>query len=337
MHDDTTWQRAHVRALRDLTPSVREFELEPEHGVRAWTPGSHLRVRVPLATAHEARDEARDQMRHYSLVGLPAESAARGTYRIAVKRLEPGRGGSRHLWSLAVGAELAVGAPANHFELSASAPQYLLVAGGIGVTPLVSMARTLAARGAALRMCYAARSADELAYRDELADALGARLAVFTGESGERVDLDAEIAALAPGGQLYVCGPIVLLDAAREAWERSGRAIGDLRFETFGNTGRHAAVPFWVELADRGGQRIEVPADRSLLDVLEDAGIAALSDCRRGECGLCTLQIVRTDGVVDHRDVFLSARQKAANERFCTCVSRVSGGGIVLDSAYRPD
>ena len=329
MHDDTTWQRAHVRALRDLTPSVREFELVPEHGVRAWTPGSHLRVRVPLAQ--------RDETRHYSLVGLPAESASRGAYRIAVKRLEPGRGGSRHLWSLAEGAELAIGEPANHFELSAAAPQYLLVAGGIGVTPLVAMARTLAARGAVLRMCYAARTADELAYRDELADALGAGLALFSDESGERLDLDAEIAALAPGGQLYVCGPIVLLDAAREAWERGGRAVGDLRFETFGNTGRHAAEPFWVELADRGGQRLDVPADRSLLDVLEEAGIAALSDCRRGECGLCALQVVRCNGIADHRDVFLSARQKAANERFCTCVSRVSGGGIVLDSAYRPD
>ncbi len=327
MHDDTSWQGARVRALRDLTPTIREFELVPEHGVRAWTPGSHLRVRVLLGQRLETR--------HYSLVGLPAESASRGAYRIAVKRLEPGRGGSRHLWSLAEGAELAIGEPANHFDLSASAPQYLLVAGGIGVTPLIAMARTLAARDAPLRMCYAARGADELAYRDELGDALGAGLAVFSGD--ERIDLDAEIAALAPGGQLYICGPIVLLDAAREAWERSGRAVGDLRFETFGNTGRHAAVPFWVELADRGGQRIEVPADRSLLDVLEELGIPALSDCRRGECGLCALQVVRCDGTADHRDVFLSARQKAANESFCTCVSRVNGGGIVLDSAYRPD
>jgi len=329
MHDDTTWQRAKLRALRDLTPTVRELELVPERGVRHWTPGSHLRVQVPVGPRHETR--------HYSLVGLPTESASRGAYRIAVKRLEPGRGGSRHLWSLAEGAELAIGEPANHFELSAAAPQYLVIAGGIGVTPLVSMARTLAARGARVRMCYAARSADELAYRDELAAALGGSLAVFRDDAGERVDLDAEIAALVPGGQLYVCGPIVLLDAVREAWERSGRAVGDLRFETFGNTGRHVAEPFWVELADRGGRRLEVPAERSLLDVLEEAGIAALSDCRRGECGLCALQVVRCDGMADHRDVFLSARQKAANERFCACVSRVSGGGIVLDSAYRPD
>ena len=330
MHDAIAWQTATVRRLRTLTPTVREFELVPARGVRVWTPGAHLKLRLPLGEpgAHE--------LRHYSLVGLPAEARAHGAYRIAVKRLEPGRGGSRHLWTLAEGDTVEIAEPDNHFELSAGAPQYLLVAGGIGVTPLVGMAQALAARGADVRMRYAARSADELAYRDELGAALGERLATFAGEAGERIDLDAEIAALAPGGQLFACGPIVLLDAARDAWERSGRAAGDLRFETFGNTGRHAAAPFWVELADRG-LRIEVPADRSLLDVLEGADVAALADCRRGECGLCAMRIVRVDGIVDHRDVFLSTRQKAENERFCACVSRVSGGGVVLDSAYRPD
>ena len=112
--------------------------------------------------------------------------------------------------------------------------------------------------------------------------------------------------------------------------------MADLRFETFGNSGRREAEPFWVELP-RHGLRFEVPAERSLLDVLEEHGVQALSDCRRGECGLCAMDIVSVQGTVDHRDVFFSAHQKQANQRLCACVSRINGGGVVLDSAYRPD
>jgi ferredoxin len=126
------------------------------------------------------------------------------------------------------------------------------------------------------------------------------------------------------------------MEAARAAWQRAGRLLADLRFETFGNSGRREAEPFWVELP-RHGLRFEVPADRNLLDVLEDHGVQALSDCRRGECGLCAMDIVSVQGTVDHRDVFFSTHQKQANERLCACVSRINGGGVVLDSAYRPD
>ena len=141
---------------------------------------------------------------------------------------------------------------------------------------------------------------------------------------------------LPPGAQLALCGPLRLMDAARQAWQRAGRPEADLRFETFGNSGAQAAEPFWVELP-RHGLRIEVPADRNLLDMLEEHGVQALSDCRRGECGLCALDIVSVQGTVDHRDVFFSAHQKQANGRMCACVSRVCGGGVVLDSAFRPD
>lgn len=295
--------------------------------------GSHLNVEVHI--------DGRLETRSYSLVGMPggkgtAEGGAAEVYRIAVKRAEPGRGGSRYLWGLETGAELNVGEPNNHFQLAVGAPQHLLVAGGIGITPIVGMALMLKARGANLQMRYAARNPGELVYHDVLSAALGERLRTFTDDARQFIDLPAEIAALAPRAQMWVCGPMPLLEAARAEWAAAGRAAADLRFETFGNTGRFEAQPFWVELP-RHRLRLQVPADRSLLDVLNEAGVETLFECKRGECGLCALDIVRVEGTVDHRDVFFSPHQKGGNTQLCACVSRISGGGVVLDSAYRPE
>jgi vanillate O-demethylase ferredoxin subunit len=328
MKNNLHWHPATVRMHRDLSASVREFEIRPEGGIKPWTVGSHLSVQVQV--------DGRAETRFYSLVGLPRVSPAHDVYRIAVRRAEPSRGGSRFMWGLEAGAELLIGEPNNHFELALGAPQYLLVAGGIGITPILGMAQMLAERGANVRMRYAARHSAELAYLETLRSCLGDRLQTFTDDTGTRLNLETEIAALVPGGQLWICGPLPMLDAAREAWARSGRHSADLRFETFGNSGRAQAQAFWVELP-RHGLRLHVPAQRSLLDVLEAAGIDTLADCRRGECGLCAIDIVRTEGTIDHRDVFFSAREKQANRRLCACVSRVSGGGVVLDSSYRPD
>ena len=328
MRNNQQWHPATVRAHRDLSPTVREFEIRPEGGVRPWTVGSHLNVRIEV--------DGREESRSYSLVGMPNAPAAHEAYRIAVKRAAPSRGGSRYMWRLETGDELLIGEPNNHFELGFGAPEFLLVAGGIGITPIVGMAQMLASKGADARMCYAARNADELVYRDALAAVLGPRLRTYCDDAGERLDLDREIAALAPRGQLLACGPVPLLDALRDAWERTGRHPADLRFETFGNTGRHEAQAFWVEVP-RHRVRIEVPADRSLLDMLNEAGVETLYDCRRGECGLCAMDIISATGTVDHRDVFFSAAEKRDSRRLCACVSRVSGGGVVLDSSYRPD
>jgi ferredoxin-NADP reductase len=322
------WTPATVRAHRDLTPTVREFELRPEGGVRPWTVGSHLDVQVMVGGWPETRS--------YSLVGMPRAAAAREVYRIAVKHMQPGRGGSRWMWSLETGAELRIGMPRNHFALSHGAPGVLLVAGGIGITPILGMAQTLAGRGEAVRMVYAARGAEEFAYLGELRAALGGQLATFAADAGERLDLAGEIAAMPAGARLWVCGPVTLLDAAREAWAAARRPAADLHIETFGNTGRFEAEAFWVELP-RHGLRLQVPADRSLLDVLDEAGVPTLWDCKRGECGLCALDVLRTEGTIDHRDVFLSAHQKAGNGTLCACVSRVAGGGVVIDSAYRDE
>ena len=331
-----TWHSASVRAHRDITPTVREFELLADRGVMPWSVGAHISVAVCI--------DGKDETRSYSLVGLPQRSQADGVYRIAVKRAQPGQGGSRFMWNLAVADTLNISQPGNHFELTGNAPprlqHHLLIAGGIGITPLLGMAQSLATRGCQVQMRYAARSTAELAYVDELRSALGGNLQVFCDDAGEQIDLDFEIAALPARGQLWMCGPLPLLDAARAAWARAGRAAADLRFETFGNSGQFEAQAFWVEIP-RHQLRLEVPAHRSLLSVLEQAGVQTLYECERGECGLCAMQVVSVNGTLDHRDVFFSAHEKLSNERLCACVSRVhraSGGAVVvLDSAYRSD
>ncbi|RZI94581.1 MAG: oxidoreductase, partial [Variovorax sp.] len=289
-------------------------------------PGAHLQVQV--MTSH-----GKLQTRSYSLVG---EVDGR-CWRIAVKRLDDGRGGSLAMWRLCEGDRLQVSAPQNHFALDLSAPGYLLVAGGIGITPLLLMAQRLGAlarrTGVPVRMLYGARHAGEFGYLALLEQALGENVVAHEGSAP--IDFAGAIAALPAGGQLYACGPVPMLEAVRRAWQAAGRPPADLRFETFGSSGRLPAQAFTVRVPRRD-LSITVPADCSLLEALEAAGVETLWDCRRGECGLCAMDVLGVDGEVDHRDVFLSAHEKQATTRICACVSRAVGT-LTIDCAWRPD
>jgi vanillate O-demethylase ferredoxin subunit len=325
MQRDDTWITATLRATRALTPGIREFTLVPDEGAAPYPTGAHLRIRLEVGE--------RATLRHYSLVGAAPRE---GAWRIAVQHEEQGRGGSRAMWAMAPGARLTISRPASHFELAAGAPEVLLLAGGIGITPLLGMAEALARRCARFRLLYAGRSRAAMAYLPELTALLGGALVVHAGDEAGRPDLTAAFAALAPGAEAYVCGPIGLLAAARRAWAEAGRAPASLVFETFGSSGHAAPREFLVRIP-RLGREVLVPADCSMLDALEAAGIGVLSDCRRGECGLCALDVLAVEGLVDHRDVFLSDRQQAENQRICACVSRVAGGGITIDPSWRGD
>ena len=228
MSGDIVWTEAVVQATRELTPSVREFTLATTRPSLPYAAGSHLQVELLI--------NGQPQTRSYSLIGQDDD----GLYRIAVKQLPLGRGGSLAMWRLAPGDLLRVGAPRNFSPLSLTAPGYLLMAGGIGITPLVLMAQTLAKRGAPARLVQGARTLSELAYGDVLRAALGDRLTQVVDERVERIDFAGEIAALPLGGQLYVCGPAPMLEAARQAWANAGRPAHDLRFETFGSSGHLA-------------------------------------------------------------------------------------------------
>lgn len=319
------WNEARIRSCRDLTGEVRLFEIEPLAGpARHYRPGAHLSLTVLVA--------GRPETRSYSLVGLHDPAV----YRIAVKRERESRGGSAYMWSLADGARLSIAEPQTLFELDYGLPAYWLVAGGIGITPMFGMARALLARGAEFRFAYCGRDEAAMPFLAELRRELGPRLSVHASADGNRLDLAAGIAAQPDGTGLFLCGPMRLLDAARRAWAQAGRDPALLRYETFGSSGRHAPEPFWVEIP-RHGIRLEVAENQTMLAALEAAGVETLSDCRRGECGLCALDVLAIRGAIDHRDVFFSEHEHAQGGRICACVSRAIGGGIVIDTAFRPD
>jgi dimethylamine monooxygenase subunit B len=321
---ELTWSEARVRSIADLAPSIRQFEIVPSDGrIKDFAPGSHIAVKVPLLGAQESR--------HYSLTGARAGDC----YRIAVKRLPGSRGGSAYMWSLEPGAMLAIAGPQTQFEIDWNRPAHRLVAGGIGITPILGMALRLAQRKSDVRLAYAVRERQDAAFAAELAEMLGDRLEIYASAEGRRLDLDAFFAGSPPGTMAAVCGPLTLMSAAQRAWASAGGLASDLRVETFGAGGARAAEPFTVRLSWRGEAReITVPETQSMLDALAAAGVEVAYDCLRGECGLCVLDVTGVCGQIDHRDVFLSGPQKAANTKICACVSRASGS-IAIDSAYR--
>jgi ferredoxin-NADP reductase len=315
------WRPAHIVATQDLTPDIRSFEIVPEGEFPPAAPGAHLKLAVVA--------DGRPDTRSYSIV----ETTPRG-YRIAVKRLKQSRGGSAYMASLGAGARLEIAGPHNHFALRPGRPEYLLIAGGIGITAIFAHARALAKTGSDFRVLYGAHTREDLALVGPLEDFLGERLSLFVSAEGRRIDLGEAFAGLSPEAEAYVCGPVPMLEAAKQAWRKAGRPIDLLRFETFGASGAWPTQSFRMKIP-RLDRDIFVPAGKSMLQALEDAGIAMIFDCRKGECGLCALPILEVDGIVDHRDVFFSEEEKAAGERVCTCVSRVYGGSITLDTSDR--
>jgi ferredoxin-NADP reductase len=315
---------ATVRAVRDVASDVRMVEIEPDAQARPYPTGSHLDIAVVI-------DELPD-IRSYSLVG---ERPVGGAYRIAVKEIEDSRGGSRFVRALEAGTDVEVSEPQSHFELQYGRPEYLLVAGGIGITPLVGMAFALERHGRPFRLLYAARTREQMPFVDELRELLGDRLELFVSADGERLDLDAEIDRLDPDGELYLCGPLRLRDAAQRTWREKGRRADRLQFETFASGGRFAPEEFEVQVSGYD-ERVCVRRNRTLLDALRDAGVDMMWDCLRGECGLCAAKVLEAEGELDHRDVFLSDEQQADGETIVTCVSRAVGGAITIDTGFRP-
>jgi dimethylamine monooxygenase subunit B len=316
------WTTCTVRATRDVTSAIREIVLRPEAaGVEHYPIGSHVNVGVLV--------DGRPETRCYSLVGDFSPAG----YRIAVRLAPDSRGGSRYMWTLKPGARIEVSSPASLLEIDWSKKSYCLIAGGIGVTPMLGIAGALVRRNADVKFNYAVKSRGDAAFLDELSDLLGDRLIIHAGDEGKRIDLDETFARLPPNASTVICGPMRLLEAARRSWAAAGRLAADLRYETFGSSGLLPTESFRVRI-DHSGREILVPENKSMLDALNEAGFEVMSDCQRGECGVCAIDIMAVNGQIDHRDVFFSDHQKRTNAKICPCVSRAVGA-ITVNTLYR--
>ena len=303
-----SWQYGEIVEATDAADGIRRLVIRPDNYVLAQ-PGSHVDVEVA------------GLRRSYSVV-----RSEDGCWTLSVRLATASRGGSQAMHALRAGDRLRISNPLQNFPLGVGATRYVLLAGGIGITALMAMGTTLKRRGEDYTFVYVGRSRRAMAWLGELEEEHGSRLRTHVDDENTVLEISALVQEISAETELYMCGPIRLMDAARRAWEQHGLPPTSLRFETFGNSGAWAAEQFTVAIPSER-RTIVVPKNLSMLDALEQAGVEVMWDCKKGECGLCTVRVHHHAGRIDHRDVFLSESQKATDERICLCVSRVASDG----------
>lgn len=308
-----------VKSVTHEANGILAYELRRPNGddLPAFEAGSHIDLHM-----------AGGPVRSYSLLNAPSD---RSGYTIAVSLYEKGRGGSRHIHkNLQCGQVLSIAGPRNNFPLSETARHSVLIAGGIGITPLWSMAQRLTEIDRNWELHYGVRSKQSAALLDRMAShphREAIHIAYSEGERGEFLDLDAIVAQDRGTTHFYCCGPTPML----EAFKVATRDVPPERvhFESFVAT-HEASVEggFRVELA-RSGKTVEVASGQSILEALLEHGVDVMNSCREGICGAC--EVIVLEGTPDHRDSILSDAEKQAGKSMFVCCSGSRGERLVLD------
>ncbi|HEY9096754.1 MAG TPA: PDR/VanB family oxidoreductase [Hydrogenophaga sp.] len=314
-----------VRVARKANEAldIQSFELVDPEGAAlpVFTAGAHIDVFLPNGL-----------IRQYSLCNAPGETHR---YLIGVLRDPATRGGSQAMHDqVNEGDLLQISAPKNHFPLAEQAQRSLLLAGGIGITPILCMAERLAAQGADFEMHYCTREAARTAFAKRLAAAPFASSVRFHFDAGapeQKLDLPALLAKPEAGRHLYVCGPKGFINAVLDQARAAGWPEAQLHCEFFAGeevTAQAGDTAFQVKLAS-SGRMISVAADTTVAKALMDAGVDLMTSCEQGVCGTCLTRVL--EGEIDHRDQYLTPEEQAANDQFLPCCSRARSPVLVVD------
>lgn len=310
-----------VRAITLEAEGIRSFDLRPVPPLRElppFTAGAHIDLHLPNGL-----------IRSYSLVNAPGETHR---YLVAVNRDPGSRGGSRYLHeAVQVGDVLTAGVPRNNFPLDEAAEHSILIAGGIGITPMWCMIQRLEQIGRPWTLHYAARTRRNAALLDAIGEVAGENGRVnltFDAEPGaSMLDLGAIVAAAPLESHLYCCGPVPMLESFERA--SAGRPPGTVHLEYFAAREKpDTAGGFTVELA-QSGTSVFVPAGKTILDALIDENVGVDYSCQEGICGMCEVRVL--EGLPEHRDLVLSPEEKARNESMMICCSGSRSPKLVLD------
>jgi ferredoxin-NADP reductase len=304
-----------LRAMTWEADGVVSLELAAPDGtpLPCFEPGSHVDLHLPSGT-----------MRQYSLCSDPAD---RSRYRVAIRAVSGGLSSQFVHRKLRPGEMLAVSSPRNNFPLI-EAKNYIFVAGGIGITPLMPMMREASARENSWTLLYCNRSDDAAPFLNEIR-ALGGEISMHSTASGTRLDVMQKLGNAQPETAVYCCGPERLMLAVEEA--TAGWPEGSVHFEWFAPRSRPAdeSSGGFEAVCQASGITVTVPPDKSLLAALNDAGIPVPCSCQQGICG--TFEVRVLGGEIDHRDSILSQAEQATNETMMTCVSRARSPRLVID------
>jgi len=310
-----------VERIQHEAEQIKSFRLQAGNAEQLpeFKPGAHIQVQVQLPD-HSIG------FRHYSLLSSPDDISH---YEIAVLSQPEGLGGSRYMHQkIHEGDIIEIRQPQNDFPMTAKAEHSILIAGGIGITPILAMLQKLVSDQQSFELHYSARRRTRLAFHDRIKRIANDQSHFYTSDEHQeqRLDLHTLLSTPKPGVHIYVCGPRSMIGAVRDIAATRGWSAGQIHYESFGARPRPDDRPIRIELV-RSGQMISVASDQSILDTLLNAGIHVPYQCKRGECGMCTTRVLA--GEPDHRDLCLNSEEKSRS--MCLCVSRAQGKILKLD------
>lgn len=308
--------RMRVTSIRYAAADINLYEMRPvdKTALPRVEPGAHIDVHLPNGI-----------MRQYSLVTADGDC---GAYVVGIKRDRASRGGSAFMHDkLRVGQTLDVGGPRNHFPLDETVQHTVLIAGGIGITPIWAMAQRLMKLGRSFELHYACRERREAAFLDQLETMPQVRLHADIEHDGRPLDLTAIVARAPRGAHYYCCGPLPMLTAYEAATASLDPAC--VHAEYFTPKAAAACEGGYVVELHRTGQTFSIPEGKTILQVLRDAGVAAPYSCEEGICGACQVKVM--SGMPDHRDSILSDREKQAGDTMLICCSGSKTEKLVID------